>query len=311
MAVLMRYRLGIPFIVTASVLVMSPFGGLLSQAIATTRPRIAATTASSGRELEAAIGLFERFNPDLLNPNEPIEVRGRQIEPAFTPLRYSHNEGALTTGLTGSLALGGITELNMSLEPSDGRTPDLSLPASHDTERLIDSTALVEGDIQRQTDVLIRPTPLGFSIYVQLRSVAAPERLTIESNIVCEPTGPELIRRLGAGTFAIEELPNFENECGLFSRARIPAQVPFAPSDSTANYRHELRLLNVARRFAHRDKGTVLAVLSATAARDVTGRVVPTSLAWRGENPVLRVYHRQARYRYPIVARLDFITPAR
>jgi hypothetical protein len=199
----------------------------------------------------------------------------------------------------------------MALEPPDTRPPDFGLSSNPGAERLIDSVALIRGGIRRQTDVLIRPVPLGFSIYLQFRSEAAPERIEIEDNTVCAVTDPEFIWRLGAGTFAIEELSSVKHECQPYSRGFIPAQAPLAPSNSIANYRHEARLLTLARRFTRKDDATVIAVLSAAIARDATGRAVPTSLAWPFEGPVLRVHHRHGHYQYPIVARLDFIGVSR
>jgi hypothetical protein len=315
----------IPLIVAALAVVASMFFGELSgqakavtgQTEAVTQSRKPATTARSARELDDAIGLFERFNPDLLEPNQPTTVGGRRIEPAFSPLRFSH-EGSISdyfTHITGGLVSGEMNELQMSLNV-EGYTPDFSLPANFEssladarnTERLINATALVEGAIQRQTDVLIRPVPLGFSFYLQFRSRAAPERVTISANVLCAPTGSEVIKRLGAGAFAVEGLSNFDGECAPYSRAHIPPQTAVAPTNSRANYQHEMRLLKVAQRSARENHASAIVVLSATTARDAARRAVPTDLAWRyQEEPVLRVHLAHGAYRYPIVARLDLV----
>jgi hypothetical protein len=53
-------------------------------------------------------------------------------------------------------------------------------------------------------------------------------------------------------------------------------------------------------------------VLSVAAARDATGRVVPTDMVWRyGEEPVLRVHCAHGHYLYPIVVRVDLLAESR
>jgi hypothetical protein len=113
--------------------------------------------------------------------------------------------------------------------------------------------------------------------------------------------------------FVVEQLlRDREAECEPYSRSRVSAQKSIEPADTSANYRRESRLIGSATRRAKLDDATVLAVVSATSARDANGHVVPTDMAWRyDDEPVLRVYHLTRRYRYPVVVRVDFITKAR
>jgi hypothetical protein len=313
----MGVRPKIPLLGAAlAVMASALLGGASRPAGAAARSRESATTAQSARELDDAIGLFERFNPHLLEPNAQATVGGHRIKPAFTPLRF-HREGSIggyfSTHLVGNLVGGEIEELQMAFGEYG---PVVSLPANSetsladadDTERLINATALVEGHIKRQTDVLVRPSPLGFSVYLQFRSRSAPERITFSTKVQCA-IGSEGTRRVGAGTFVIEGLHSEdEGGCRPYSRARLPAQAPPGPSDTAANYQYEMRLLKAARHVAQEDNASIIAVLSATSARDATGRIVPTDFAWRPEyDPVLRVHLKNGNYRYPIVARVDFI----
>ncbi len=230
-------------------------------------------------------------------------------------MHYNREDGNVVTHLTSALTSGEINDLQMSLAARWPFPPELRLPAltetsladARNTERLIDSTALVEGSVQPQTDVLIRPLPLGFSFYLQFRSPAAPERVVITNNFECPSLGSEVIKRLSAGTFAIEGLSTENDECEPYSRAPLSANAPPPSYDTIANYRHEQRLLAGAGRIARAEHTTLLAVIDVSSARDAAGRSVPTDFAWRyPEEPVLRVHH-VAGDRYPIVARIDFI----
>jgi hypothetical protein len=319
----MRLRSRVLFIVLTLALVSVFTVGTVGLVSAVARAGMPAIAATSSGELDAAIGLFERFNPDLLEPNRPIEIGRRRIEPGFAPLRFSH-EGSfskLYTHLTGTLLFGEMSELEMYLATPPTATTTFSLPAhealmgpvAFDMERLVNGVAFIEGDVSRQTDLLVRPVARGFSVYVQLRSPAAPERFTIRDKVECDP-GSELIRRLAPGTFAIEYpiQERYEEECEPYSRSRIPAHRSIEPADTSANYEYETRLLRAASAQARRDDASVLAVVSATSARDATGRVVPTEMAWRyQEEPVLRVHLRSGHYSYPVLAHIEFIAKAR
>jgi hypothetical protein len=311
----MRRRLrmrSMMLIATGSVLAVSVLAGASSgQASGMARSIPTASAALSTRELETAIGLFARFNPDLFESNEAFELGGRWLRPAFAPLQENKVVGP-TTKLVNGLVSGEARELSAFVTGQDGEGTEISLYAKHEAERLVDGVALVDGGIERQTDVLVRPVPFGFSFYVQFRSASAPERVSLNSGVGCAPGGSELITRLGAGTFAVEGPSGAEVECERYSRARVPAQASPAPWDTVANYRHERRLLELAERRARRGRAEVRGVLSAATARDATGRVVPTDMSWRyDEEPVLRVHFAHGHYRYPIVVRVDLLVEAR
>lgn len=315
----MGHRLGI-WSICGGLAVTALLAGWHGPAQATVRASAAA--ARSPRELDTALALFERFNPALLRANRPATVGGRRIQPRLTPLRFDREDGSgdFVTHLAGGLAWGEINELQLSLETDWAFPPELRLPALNETslaeargtERLIDSTALVEGGVQRATDALVRPLPLGLSLYLQFRSPAAPERVVLSNKFQCPPLNSEVVRRLGPGTFAIEGLSRENVECEPYSRALLPVHAPPPPSDTVANYRHERRLLAAALRRARADHATLLAVVNASSARDAAGHPVPTDFAWRRlEEPVLRVHHERGE-RYPVLARVDFIVePAR
>jgi hypothetical protein len=307
-------------LILALVLILA--AGVASQVKAIARAGISATAATSSRELDAAIGLFERFNPELVAPNRTMKVGSRWIAPAFAPLRFS-NEGVisdLVTHMTDTLVPGEMNELQMYL-PTPSETTGLSLPAlsassgpdAYSKERLLNSVAFVEGGVRPQMDMLVRPTALGFSAYIQFRSRSTAEQVPLQSGVSCAPLSSELIRRLQPGVFVIEQLiQEREAECERYSRSLVPVKRPIEPADTYANYQRELRLIRAATRRARLDYTTMLAVVSATTARDADGHAVPTDMAWRyDEEPVLRVHHKARRYRYPIVARIDFIAAAR
>jgi hypothetical protein len=304
--------------------IVSPvIAGSYGQAKAVARSGITGAAARSARELDTAVSLFARFHPELLERSHAAKVGSRRISPAFTPLRFSH-EGVisdLVTHMTDTLVPGEMNELQMYLSTPTSETASLSLPAhfassgadAYNVERLISSTAFIEGGVRRQTDVLVRPTALGFSAYIQFRSRSAAERVPLQSGVFCAPQGFELIRRLRPGVFIIEQLiREREAECESYSRSRVPTQRSIEPADTSANYRRESRLIGSATRRAKLDDATMLAVVSAISARDANGHVVPTDMAWRyDDEPVLRVHHLARRYRYPVVMRIDFITKAR
>ncbi len=318
----MTLRWRVTFTVSILALVSILAAGVVGQVRAAARSRTSATAATSSGELDAAIGLFERFNPELLRPNQTIKVGSRWIAPAFAPLRFSGG-GALSelvTHLTDTLAPGQMNELQLYLPTPTSETTALSLPAlsassgpnAYNKERLLNSVAFVEGGVRPQMDMLVRPTVLGFSAYVQFRSRSAAEQVPLQSGVSCAPLGSELIRRLQPGVFVIEQLiQEREAECERYSRSRVPVEKPIGPADTYAHYQRELRLIRSAARRARFDHTTMLAVVSATSARDADGHAVPTDMAWRyDEEPVLRVHHKARSYRYPIVARIDFITAA-
>jgi hypothetical protein len=271
----------------------------------------------SRRDLDSAIVLFARFNPQLLEPNRRTRLAGRQVAPSFSPLVFSGEPSIqeLGTHLIGTLAGGELGELDMFLEDGAGTTTfqvphhdALSDSSAYDLEALVNSVAFIEGAVEPHTDVLVRPIPLGFSVYVQFRSVSTPERFSIEDKVFCAPSGFELIRRVRPGTFSLEEvLGEREAECEPYSRSLVAPVERIEPSDTAANYAHERRLIMLARKQARRDHASLLDVVSASPARDATGRLVPTEMAWRyEETPVLRVHLRAGHYRYPVLARVDF-----
>jgi len=277
----------------------------------------AASVARLG--LDQAIALFARFDPQLLTPNRSARLAGRELAPAFSPLRFSGEPSfqALSTHLTGTLVGGELEELDMFLANETGTTTfevphhvALSGPSAFDLETLVNSVAFIEGEVEPHTDVLVRPIPLGFSVYVEFRSAAARERFSIEDKVSCAPGGFELIRRVRPGTFSVEELQGErEAECEPYSRSPVASAAQIEPSDTAANYAHERRLIALASGRAHRDDASVLAIVSASPARDATGRLVPTEMAWRyEEEPVLRVHLRAGHYRYPVLARVDFFS---
>ncbi|HEY2570638.1 MAG TPA: hypothetical protein VGI27_04150, partial [Solirubrobacteraceae bacterium] len=162
------------------------------------------------------------------------------VQPAFAPLRYVRSEEASLTHLTGSLVKGEFDGMSFALFDAHGDTPDFSLPSEEGAKTLIGSAALVVAAVQRQTDAIFRPTPLGVSVYFQFRSAAAPERLQLGSNIECAPSGFELIKRIGAGTFVVEGRSDFgAEECEPYSHERIPPRGDAAPVDMRARTRSD------------------------------------------------------------------------
>jgi hypothetical protein len=292
-------------------------GDMMEQASAATRPRVVMAATFSSRELDTAVGLFERFYPDLLEPSRPTVVGGRQIDPRFSPLRFTYVDsiGDSVTHLIDGLVSGETDEMQMILDTHE-YTPIFSTPEifvtsnaqARDGEGLFNSgSALIAGHIQRQTDALVRAEPFGVSVYLLFRSPSAPEQITFSTS-GCPPLGFEMVKRLGAGTFAVEGLSS-EDECEPFSKARIPAQAPLPPADTGANYLHEKRLLALAHRVARKDDADLISVVSAAGADDALGHPVPTDFAWRDpEAPVLRVHFKRFHCRYPLVARVDFVT---
>lgn len=281
-----------------------------------------ASASVSASELDRAIALFARFNPQLLTLNRPARLAGRLVTPRFSPLVFDGERSypELSTHLASSLVFGELEELDMYLaDETDTTTLEvphqraLSGPGANDLETLVNSVAFVEGGVEPSTDVLVRPTPLGFSVYVQFRSANAPERFAIHDKVMCAPEGSELIRRVRPGTFSIElENAETEAECEPYSRAPVAPVAPVEPSDTAANYAHERRLIALAKRRARRDDASVLALVSASPARDARGRLVPTEMAWRDEeDPVLRVHLGAGHYSYPVLARVDFFSGAR
>ncbi len=297
--------------------------GLALASVASDAAAAPLATASVARgELDRAIALFAHFNPQLLWRNRPARLAGRFLAPGFSPLVFRGEPSfrELSTHLTGTLVSGELGELEMYLADETGTTTfgvphhlALSSPGAYDLEALVNSVAFVEGGVEPHTDVLVRPTPLGFSVYVQFRSANAPERFSIHDKVFCAPGGSELIRRVRPGTFSLELLlGETEAECEPYSRAPVAPVAPIEPSDTVASYAHERRLITLARARARRDDASVLALVSASPARDALGRLVPTEMAWRDEEePVLRVHLRAGHYRYPVLARVDFFSGAR
>jgi hypothetical protein len=256
--------------------------------------------------------------PALLAGNQSAYLAGRELAPAFSPLTFTGEAGFryLATHLTDTLVSGELNDLDMYLATVTATTTfevphhvPLSGPDAYDVERLVNSVAFIEGGVEHDMDVLVRPVPFGFSVYVQFRSSNAPEQFKVEDKVECAPQGSELIQRLRPGTFSVEELPGeTEDECEAYSRAPVPAS-KIQPQDTAANYAHERRLITLAKQSARRDHASVLAVVSASATRDRTGRVIPTEMAWRDEEePVLRVHLRDGHYHYPVLAHIDFLT---
>jgi hypothetical protein len=303
-------------------IVAAAFGTILvSVASGAATPPPASAGVSSG-ELDQAIALFARFNPQLLRPNRPARLAGRLVAPGFSPLIFIGEPSIreLSTHLTGTLVSGELGELDMYLADETGTTtfevphhPALSGPRAYDFEALVNSVAFIEGGVEPHTDVLVRPTPFGYSVYVQFRSANSPERFSIHDKVSCAPVGSELIRRLRPGTFSVELLLGERKaECEPYSRTPVAPAASIEPSDTVANYAHERRLIALARERARRDDADALALVSARPARDARGRLVPTEMAWRyEEEPVLRVHLRAGRYRYPVLARVDFFSGAR
>jgi hypothetical protein len=263
-------------------------------------------------ELAAAVGLLRRFNPALLQPNRAVSIHGRSVRPAFTALRYDADRVASISHLTGSLVRGEVSGDDLAFYLARSAPPDFALPSTGGAKALIGDAALVGASIQRQTDALLRPTPLGISAYFQIRSAGAPERIVLESNISCAPIGFEVIERTAKATFAVEGPTEYGGaECEQFSRERVPQRSAVAASDTAASYREELRVIATARRAAAKHHAGVIAVVRAAPAHDAAGRVVPTDVSWRFEGPVLRVHHRMSGVRYPVIARIDFLTVPR
>lgn len=275
------------------------------------------TTSVSLSDLDSAIALFARFNPQLLEPNRPALLAGHEVSPRFSPLRFRGERSiqALGTYLVGTLAGGELEELDIFLEDGVGTTTfevphrdALSGPGAYDLETLVNSVAFIEGAVQPHTDVLVRPVPLGFSLYVQFRSASAPERFQITDKIMCPPGGSEVIRRVRPGTYSLDQVPNESQqiECEPYSHSLVAPVEQIETTDTAANYAHERRLIVLANHQASRDHVSMLDLVSASPARDATGRVVPTEMSWRDE-PVLRVHLRAGHYQYPVVARMDFL----
>jgi hypothetical protein len=295
-------------------------GLVLSAAARADIPR--ARAAVSSRELDNATALFERFHPALLASNQPAYISGRTLSPAFSPFTFAGVPGFryLATHLIGTLVSGELNELDMYLATVTATTTfevphhaSLSGSNAYKIERLVNSVAFIEGGVEPDMDVLVRPVPFGFSVYVQFRSSSAPEQFKIEDKVECSPQGSELIRRLQAGMFSVEELPGeTEDECEPYSRARVSPTSEIQPQNTAANYAQERHLIGIAQRRAQHDRASVLTVVSASAARDRTGRIVPTEMAWRREEePVLRVHLHDGHYHYPVLARIDFLTADR
>ncbi len=275
------------------------------------------TTSVSRSDLDSAIALFARFSPQLLEPNRPALLAGHEVSPRFSPLRFrgEHSIQILGTHLVGTFAGGELEELDIFLEDGVGTTTfqvphreALSGPSAYHLETLVNSVAFIEGAVQPRTDVLVRPVPLGFSLYVQFRSASAPERLKIEDKVMCPSGGSEVIRRVSPGTYSLDQVPD-ENqliECEPYSHSLVAPTESIEPTDTTANYAYERRLIALAQQQALRDHVSLLDLVNATPARDAAGHVVPTEMSWRDE-PVLRVHLRAGHYRYPVVARVDFL----
>ncbi len=281
-----------------------------------------AVSASAAEGLSSAIERFAAVDPDLFAANEPARAGRRWIRPALRPVRYRHEE--LGVSATTSVD-GGVSPMEVSLYNQSGGLDittsgprwEVSLPselastASH-LQGLagIAGAAFVVAGVQRETDMLIRPLPLGVSVYALLRSARAPERIEVGTNLDCPTTGSDLFRRLGPGSFSYEEMTveDVEDECGAYSHVPVGHSQPPPASSTAAAYRAERKLLASARTRARQDRAVTECVITAYPARDADGHTVPTEMAWRSEDgPVVRVRLGAAHPRFPVIERFDVI----
>jgi hypothetical protein len=287
-----------------------------------TRPL--ALSASAGVGLGPAIARFARVDPSLFAPDPPARSGGRWIHPALRAPRYGHEEFGpdVSTHLLGvpsrmEVALYNSPH-NLQVFVPTGEA-DITLPSelASNASRLQGiagraGAAFVVAGVQRDTDALIRALPFGVSVYLLFSSPHAPEPITLEANMNCPSVGFQLYRRLEPGTFSYEEeLTNDEeDECEPYSRAPVAPIHPPSPTNTSAAYRAEGSLLATADRQAHRDQAIAALVMRAYPAHDAAGHEVPTEMAWRfGEMAVIRVHLGARHVRFPVLMRLDVITP--
>lgn len=265
----------------------------------------AAAPARADRRAEAAIAAIERVHPELLAPARPARFAGRSFAPHFSAVaRESHTwrlAGAATSG-----------EVRGDGPEPGGVVAFVGLPQgwSEGGTVLVGSSAIVQAEAAPATDVIVRPLPLGFAVYLLLRSARAAERVALDSNLGCE--GGEFQRRLAPGVFEIAEGagedPSLAPECGSYSHSGVAAWAP-GPLDTLANLRHERALWSLARRRSAAEHASPLLLVAASAARDERGRIVPTEMSWRyPAEPFLRIRHRGAHPAYPLLVRLDVLS---
>jgi hypothetical protein len=250
MAILMRSRLIILCISTASVVIVLVLsGGSPEQARAVTRSRRTATATSSASEpdtagagLGAAITRFASADPSLFASDTLGRSGGRWIHPALRAPHYGRDEfgPSVSTSLFGAPSRMDVefsSGQDLGIVPPDAAgSPEISLPSelAEQSSSLQDvagsaGAAFVVAGVRRDTDMLIRALPFGVSVYVLFSSPHAPERITFETNLGCPTTGFQLDRRLEPGTFSYEEEltnENEEDECELYSHAPVGPDPP-------------------------------------------------------------------------------------
>jgi hypothetical protein len=194
--------------------------------LGTATARSAATAVSAAGEASTtpALELAEEIDPSVLAPSEAATLEGQAVKPQIA---NSEELIATSSALTSS-TISKETPGEFTVNTSAGElsfAPLESSPSATTTPTIVNGATALYAETEKATDTFVRPTPLGATTLLQLRSAQAPTSFSWEVGLGAD----QELEQLSDGNVAV-----IEPSSGPELESELPTESMESPESESA-----------------------------------------------------------------------------